>query len=187
MVIISHKAIREFAVIHPNLLTALERWYAITTNADWQGFSDIKKQFNSVDAIGDGLFVFNIDTIHKDFTIDDQLVHSDGYLEVFCGEGDHWSFIEGGEEQRVLRTTEKVRVSDFCSNGLYYFKQIDNFFDAYNEMIESNELTAGEFYIAPMYNYLIQKGKSIKYKVIDTKSLISCGTPSEYLLATGDI
>lgn len=60
MVIISHKAIREFAAIHPNLLKALERWYAITTKADWQGFSDIKKQFNSVDAIGDGLFVFNI-------------------------------------------------------------------------------------------------------------------------------
>ena len=60
MVIISHKAIREFAAIHPNLLTALERWYAITTKADWRGFSDIKKQFNSVDAIGDGLFVFNI-------------------------------------------------------------------------------------------------------------------------------
>jgi len=60
MVIISHKAIREFVVIHPNLLTALERWYAITLKADWQGFGDIKKQFNSVDAIGDGLFVFNI-------------------------------------------------------------------------------------------------------------------------------
>jgi mRNA interferase HigB len=60
MVIISHKAIREFAATHPNLQTPLERWYEITTKADWQGFNDIKKQFNSVDAVGDGLFVFNI-------------------------------------------------------------------------------------------------------------------------------
>lgn len=60
MVIISHKAIREFAIIHPNLLSALERWYTITSIADWKGFNDIKKQFNSVDGIGDGLFVFNI-------------------------------------------------------------------------------------------------------------------------------
>ena len=60
MVIISHKAIREFAVSHPDLSTALERWYTITENADWKGFSDIKAQFNSVDAVGDGLFVFNI-------------------------------------------------------------------------------------------------------------------------------
>lgn len=60
MVIISHKAIKEFAITYPNLLTQLERWYSITAKADWKGFSDIKKQFNSVDAIGDGLFVFNI-------------------------------------------------------------------------------------------------------------------------------
>lgn len=60
MVIISHKAIREFVIEHPKLLPSLERWYRITLTADWQGFNDIKKQFNSVDAAGNGLFVFNI-------------------------------------------------------------------------------------------------------------------------------
>ena len=60
MVIISHKAIREFATTHPELSTALERWYDITEKSDWKGFNDIKEQFNSVDAVGDGLFVFNI-------------------------------------------------------------------------------------------------------------------------------
>ncbi len=60
MVIISQKAIRAFAIEHPTLLTALERWYNITKDADWKGFSDIKKQFNTTDAVGNGLFVFNI-------------------------------------------------------------------------------------------------------------------------------
>ena len=60
MVIISHKAIREFAEKYPELSNALERWYNITEKADWKGFNDIKVQFNSVDAVGDGLFVFNI-------------------------------------------------------------------------------------------------------------------------------
>jgi len=60
MVIISHKAIREFSQTHPDLLSPLERWYHITTKANWQGFNDMKKSFNSVDAVGDGLFVFNI-------------------------------------------------------------------------------------------------------------------------------
>ena len=45
---------------HPNLLSPLERWYQITKKADWQEFHDIKKQFNSVDSVGNGLFVFNI-------------------------------------------------------------------------------------------------------------------------------
>lgn len=60
MVIISHKAIREFAEKYPELSIALERWYTITEKADQKGFNDIKLQFNSVDTVGDGLFVFNI-------------------------------------------------------------------------------------------------------------------------------
>lgn len=60
MVIISHKAIREFAVEYPAFLPALERWYSIAEKADWQNFQDIKRDFNSVDAVGNGLFVFNI-------------------------------------------------------------------------------------------------------------------------------
>ena len=60
MVIISHKVIREFAEKHPELSSALERWYDITAKSDWKGFNDIKEQFNSVDAVGDGLFDFNI-------------------------------------------------------------------------------------------------------------------------------
>lgn len=60
MVIISHKAIREFAIEHPKLLPPLERWYYITLKAGWSGFNDIKNHFNSVDAVGNGLFVFNI-------------------------------------------------------------------------------------------------------------------------------
>ena len=43
MVIISHKAIREFVIEHPKLLPALERWYDITLKSDWKGFNDIKK------------------------------------------------------------------------------------------------------------------------------------------------
>lgn len=60
MVIISHKAIREFAIENTQLLPSLERWYSITLKADWSGFNDIKKDFNSVDTVGSGLFVFNI-------------------------------------------------------------------------------------------------------------------------------
>ncbi|WP_229214946.1 type II toxin-antitoxin system HigB family toxin [Dyadobacter bucti] len=29
-------------------------------SADWSNFSDVRKTFNSVDSVGNGLFVFNI-------------------------------------------------------------------------------------------------------------------------------
>ncbi len=60
MVIISHRTIREFSQQHRDLTNALERWYAITSLANWSGFNEIKKDFNSVDAVGNGLFVFNV-------------------------------------------------------------------------------------------------------------------------------
>lgn len=60
MVIISHKPIREFCKKYPKMKVALERWYILTIKADWKSFSEIKKDFNTADAVGDGLFVFNI-------------------------------------------------------------------------------------------------------------------------------
>ncbi|EAI3127257.1 capsular biosynthesis protein, partial [Campylobacter coli] len=37
-----------------------------------------------------------------------------------------------------------------------------------------------EFYIAPMYNYLINQNKDIRYHEIDINDIIFCGTPQEY-------
>lgn len=60
MVIISHKPLREQAIIHPEWKEPLERWYRITEQADWKNFSELKKTFNSRDVVGNGLYVFNI-------------------------------------------------------------------------------------------------------------------------------
>ncbi|MBR1869555.1 MAG: type II toxin-antitoxin system HigB family toxin [Bacteroidales bacterium] len=38
----------------------LERWYKITEEADWKSFSDVKKDFGSVDSVGNQHYVFNI-------------------------------------------------------------------------------------------------------------------------------
>ena len=60
VVIISHKPIKEFYSRNPGLQNALEKWYKETSIADWSNFADIKRSFNSVDSVGNGLFVFNI-------------------------------------------------------------------------------------------------------------------------------
>ena len=46
--------------MQPRHYTALERWHEITSDADWKNFADMKNDFNSVDNVGDSLFVFNI-------------------------------------------------------------------------------------------------------------------------------
>ena len=60
MVIISKKILKEYAEKYPKHSEPLERWYKITINADWGNFAELKKDFNSVDNVGDSLFIFNI-------------------------------------------------------------------------------------------------------------------------------
>ena len=61
--------------------------------------------------------IFNIDTFRPGFELPLVADSADGYLEVFMGEGGHWSFIEPGEDQKILRTTEKDPISNFAVRG----------------------------------------------------------------------
>lgn len=60
MVILSKKAINDFALIEPNAVDALTSWYKETQLADWANFAEMKRSFNSVDAVGNDRYVFNI-------------------------------------------------------------------------------------------------------------------------------
>lgn len=131
-------------------------------------------------SIDDEIYIFNIDTMRPGFSKSVFSDQSAGYLEVFSGEGDHWSFVEPGPNNTVVRTTEKERISNLCSNGLYQFSKLEYFKEAADFCIKNNELVKGEFYIAPLYNVLIKQGLSINYKLVDIKNIDFCGTPSEY-------
>lgn len=43
----------------PQSKTALEEWYEKAKKSEWTSFADIKKTFNSVDAVGNQHYVFN--------------------------------------------------------------------------------------------------------------------------------
>lgn len=127
------------------------------------------------------LFIFNIDSHLHHFNKPKWLPDCDGYLEVFKGEGNHWSFVKLDQSQQyVSQTTEKDRISDLCSDGLYYFKSIDLFNESYQDAVDNQKYTKGELYIAPLYNYLINKGYKIRIDCIDKTQISICGTPAEY-------
>jgi len=127
------------------------------------------------------LYVFNIDTFRPDFIKAPWANDCDGYLEVFIGEGENWSFVEPSSNGKVKKTTEKERISDFCSDGLYFFNNVSFFNSAYLDSFNSNNRSKGEYYVAPLYNYLIKHGLDIRYHLIQKDEVIFCGTPSEYL------
>jgi dTDP-glucose pyrophosphorylase len=101
-------------------------------------------------------------------------------LEVFSAPGEHWSFVLPKDNENVCRTTEKDRVSDLCSDGLYYFKRKSDFERAYLNAVQKSDTVKGEFYIAPLYNDMITNGKNVKFHKIELSEIEFCGTPDEY-------
>ncbi|WP_042846697.1 capsular biosynthesis protein [Providencia rettgeri] len=128
------------------------------------------------------IFIFNIDSIRIRYKKPSWIDECDGYIEVFKGKGDNWSFVLPGEGNSVLFTAEKKQISDLCSSGLYYFKNKSIFLESYNEYTNrpKEEWEKGELYIAPLYNYSIKNKKIIKYDLVSKESLIFCGIPDEY-------
>lgn len=131
------------------------------------------------------IFIFNIDTFRPGFVKPAWTCECDGYLEVFEGEGEHWSFVEPGPNKSVLRTTEKERISNLCSDGLYFFKNRSIFEKLFDRMLSVAGSVCGEYYIAPMYNYALEAAFIVKYDLIDIASVVFCGTPDEYYAAGG--
>ena len=78
-----------------------------------------------------------------------------------------------------------MRISNLCSNGLYYFKRKGDFDAAFEDASSRQDLVRGELYVAPLYNYLIQIGKIIRYVVVSPDRVVFCGTPSEYEALAG--
>lgn len=127
------------------------------------------------------LYVYNADTFRPGFRKPDTGgVH--GLLDVFEGDGEHWSFVDPGPGNTVVRTTEKERISDLCSDGLYYFASGEIFQEAYSASAESTVASTGETYIAPMYNWMIGKGLVVNYRLIQSQDVVFCGVPAEYEL-----
>lgn len=130
--------------------------------------------------ITDSLTVFNIDTFRPDFLFSDLFPRNSNWLEVFRGSGDHWSFIEPGNGNLVVRTTEKERISEYCSDGIYGFSSIALFQRLVQDALDARRFVRGELYIAPLYNQLIERGDAVYYKEIDKSEIIFSGTPVEY-------
>lgn len=128
--------------------------------------------------------IFNIDTFRPNFSFPNLLNLGDGYLEVFQGDGDNWSYAKPYESTstKVAETAEKNPISNLCSTGLYHFADMSSFRYAYGlaSSREESEWEKGELYVAPLYNYLIRQGKEIHYNLIDRSDVVFCGTPDEY-------
>lgn len=118
----------------------------------------------------DRILIFNGDTIRRQSY---EYTDFDGAIECFLQGGNHWSFVNN--IGIVDRVTEKNRISDYCSTGLYEFRNANMIIDWY-PLYTTNE----EYYVAPFYNFLIEKKFKIYSYLSESVNFDLCGTPNEY-------
>ena len=132
--------------------------------------------------INGSLIVHNCDTFHSFDTnqIYDFLKEENfGIIPCFDGKGDNWSFARSlkSDLNTACEVREKVRISSNCSVGTYIFNSISNFMQIAEEYLRSNN--EKEYYIAPIYQYAIEKNMSVK--ITNAKSVKIFGTPQELI------
>jgi capsule biosynthesis phosphatase len=127
------------------------------------------------------LFIFNADTYFKYDNFEKIINNSKFDGGVICFEdnsdSERYSFAKADKNNNVYEVTEKKRISNYASNGLYYFKEGLVFVEYCEKMIEDNIKSSNEFYIMPMYQMLIDNGKRIKMVLCNDNWVF--GTPEE--------
>ncbi len=103
----------------------------------------------------------------------------DGLIPVFeVTDGNpKWSFSKLGADGYVEEVAEKKPISDWANIGVYYFSSGKNFVEIAEDVIAREEYTNGEFYLAPLYNKIIEKGG--KVKLAYPKYVHGLGTPED--------
>jgi len=125
------------------------------------------------------LVIFNIDTYFVSDTIKNPLLRKDidGVLGAFRSNESRFSFARLDKDGYVVQTAEKIPISDYALTGLYHFSDSQAFIDVAQNRIRRNKTDKGEFYIAPMYNDLVQLGR--KFIIDIAKEHWILGTPEE--------
>lgn len=130
----------------------------------------------------DAIMVYNIDTYVESNEMKYEDIKGDGHIPCFHADGDHWSFAKLDENGKVTEVREKVRISGNCTLGAYYFSSAKLYKELYDEYYKDNsKLEKSEKYIAPLYNFMIEKGMDVTISIVDAKKVHVLGTPEELL------
>lgn len=91
-----------------------------------------------------------------------------------------WSFVTLNEEtQKVDLVREKELISKFATSGIYMFSSETDFLSGYKQMVDAEDYTNGELYVAPIYNYLeVGSTNYINLGEVDTV-FCGLGTPED--------
>lgn len=128
----------------------------------------------------EAIIVYNIDTYVEPYEMKYEDISGDGHIPCFHADGNHWSFAKLDENGNVVEVREKVRISDNCTLGAYYFSSAKLYKDLYEEFYaDDSRMEKNEKYIAPLYNFMIEKNMPVTISIVNANKVHVLGTPEE--------
>lgn len=113
----------------------------------------------------DALMIANSDQ-YVDIDINDYvsaIQENDGLIMTMTASDPKWSFIKYDEQGYVTMIREKEVISDEATVGIYNYKHGADFVKYAKQMIQKNVRVNNEFYVAPVYNEMVESGKKLVY------------------------
>lgn len=132
----------------------------------------------------DNLIIANSDQI-IDADLDEFISYAlsdsitEGAIITFPASHPKWSYAKVNQLNEVYEVAEKKVISKNATAGLYFFKTGKSYVEAATTMIEKDIRLNNEFYVCPVYNELIIKGKIIKSWPIPSSKMHGLGTPED--------
>ena len=106
-----------------------------------------------------------------------EMTDADAIVYTFEAVHPKWSFVKINSEGIITEVAEKNPISNIATCGIYWYRKGSDFVKYADRMIEKNIRVNNEFYIAPVYNELIQDGK--KLIPFFVHSMWGLGTPED--------
>lgn len=107
--------------------------------------------------------------------------HADGLIMTMTAKDNKWSFVRLKEDGSIAEVQEKEVISNEATVGIYNYRYGSDFVSYAREMIALNDRVKEEFYVAPVYNYMIQDGKKVTYYNIGSieQGMYGLGIPED--------
>lgn len=102
----------------------------------------------------------------------------DGLIMTMPANHPKWSYIKYNKEKYVSLVREKEVISNEATVGIYNYKHGSDFVKYAYKMIEKNIRVNNEFYVAPVYNEMIENRKKIGFYNIGD-NMYGIGVPED--------
>ena len=103
---------------------------------------------------------------------------NDGLIMTMPANHPKWSYIRYDGNGFVTLVREKEVISDQATVGIYNYKHGRDFVKYAKQMIAKDIRVNGEFYVAPVYNEMVEAGMKLVYKDVGAK-MHGLGTPED--------